>query len=1082
MSRQVRLTLIGIAGLVLLVLPTLIRANLYYRQNIAYVPPPTDDFTTAATPIPTSTSLAQMISTSNVQGDMKPRPVLVDLAHFNRLDRTKFQPLASALAQRGVGMRFWLPVGIDPVEIQSFLDFPDQSDKLSVELENASALVIVSPFFLWTPKEIEQVVQFVADGGLLFLVSDPDNFGDVARDINNVGDPFGIVFADDYLYNTERNDENFTYTFQGQFLDQAADLADKEIVFYGARSINGSVTPQIISGETTLSSAQSGVTGFTTVAVAGLPTNETEGRVLAMSDFDVLSEPFVTRFQNRAMVDFVADFLAGGKRLNTLTDFPGSLGKEVALVYGSENTVDAELLGLSAQLQRQLVRSGRELLLVQSAPLLDGQIISTTRSLTGPIASRILADFSNGRSNTISITNSTRISTTVETSEQGNSVPMSAGSDAQESVTASETLTNTTSEDNVGNNGRNGNEGEQEAPQGDTTQSTTIPQTSTPTPTGAPSTSPASQLEKMAEPLPTGDLIYLADFETAGKETTLLADAGFTLIHVARTPTPTPTPTFTPTSIPTSTPTVTPTASPTPISTATVAVTIAATSTVIVPSPTVSLDATAVMTSSVPISGTEGITLSVPITSSVSITEGESITATELLTTAELFQEGDKLAQQSREQSIQFGSNRRFQRLTQSVLGLVLGREISPIASTDHLTDTGTLTDSSTLTDTEDLTSGTSITETGLLTTATPVTQSIDISQTATPVPTPKPLITAYLLSDSGLQLSAAETVVLLQVARDEQGHLVAVLGPNDDAIEAGLKRLLEGDYGDCVLEENKAVCPYAQGSMSPGPSPTASGSNGDNGSTATATPAVLATSTGETATPATTSTAASTPTVVATRQPVAPGAAQILVIDDNDVIADGEVSEADFYISTLVTLGTAPFLWSIADSGVPTGDDLKGYDWIIWSSAGYSEGGPTVADLDPIFEYLNEGGRITISSRNTFFGQTQDPPSSLGDVQKTADIPALVEGFPAEPIRLTEGIPNVAPIQANTEENPSLTIVLRRGPESDDAAEPLMFVLVDEEPESTGARLLVLGMSVQWLPDNYSEQLINNMMTWVLE
>ena len=402
MRRETRITLIGVIGLILLVMPMLVRSSLFRSQSNPYVPPPTDEFTTAATPIPTNTPLAQLASVSEIVGELPPGPVVVDLAHFNRLDRSKFQPLASALAQRGVSMRFWLPVGIDPMQIQSFLDFPDQSEKLAAELEDASALVIVSPFFLWTPKEIAQVVQFVADGGLLYLVSDPDNIGDVARDINNVGDPFGVVFSDDYLYNTQRNDENFTYTFQGEFLDRAAELAGREIVFYGARSIIGSVTPQIISDGTTLSSARTGVTGFTTVALAGLPTNETEGRVLAMSDFDVLSEPFVTRFQNRSMVDFVADFLAGSARINTLTDFPNSLGKEVALVYGSENTVDGELLTMSAQLQQRLTRSGRELTLAQSAPLIDGQIISSTRALTGALASRFVMQAADVLSDTLS--------------------------------------------------------------------------------------------------------------------------------------------------------------------------------------------------------------------------------------------------------------------------------------------------------------------------------------------------------------------------------------------------------------------------------------------------------------------------------------------------------------------------------------------------------------------------------------------------------------------------------------------------------------------------------------------------------
>ena len=49
-------------------------------------------------------------------------------------------------------------------------------------------------------------------------------------------------------------------------------------------------------------------------AIGGQVANNSLGRVLAMSDFDVLTEPFVDRFENRNMLDFVANFLTGAQR------------------------------------------------------------------------------------------------------------------------------------------------------------------------------------------------------------------------------------------------------------------------------------------------------------------------------------------------------------------------------------------------------------------------------------------------------------------------------------------------------------------------------------------------------------------------------------------------------------------------------------------------------------------------------------------------------------------------------------------------------------------------------------------------
>lgn len=911
MNREMRISLIGIVGLMLLVAPLLIRFRLYGERANVYKPPPTSEFTTAATPIPTITSLAQQIPESNSPNEMRPGPVVVDLAHFNRIDRAKFHPLAAALAQRGMGMRFWLPLDIDPMEIQSFLDFPDQSEKLAAQLEDASALVVVSPFFLWNAQEIEVVVQFVADGGRLFLISDPDNIGDVARDINNVGEPFGIVFNDDYLYNTELNDENFTYTFQGDFRDRARNIAGSDIVFYGARSITGSVTPQVISGKSTLSSARPGSSGFTTAAIAGLAANETQGRVLAMSDFDVLSEPFVDRFQNRQMLNFVADFLSGGGRTNSLTDFPGSLGKEVSLVYGTQSTIDAELLTLSAKLQQRLIRSGRELTLAQTAPLTDGLIITGTGTLSNLLPS-------------INIYDSTR----------GGMAPDNGQSVADD-----------------------------------------IPM---PTP-------PPATILPLAD-LPAGDLIYLASYATAGYQSSLLSDAGFALIQVARTPTPTPT---TP---PTPTATITPTPSPT----------------LPVP-PAPSIEESSAVTKTDVLTGTETVSNTVTITGTGALTSSLQVSVT----------------MQSSENDA----------------GTADDAVPGPVATAEGITVTVTISEN------------------------TEITATVVAG----------PIITDYLITNSGLQLLAAESVIIMQTEREDGGMVVAVIASTAGAMRSGVERLLERNYGDCLVEEAQLICPYAQENGSP---KTSAGTG--NGGAATATPDPGSES--ETATP---EGMPVTPTGEPESDPasVDPASAQVLIIDDNDGAVDGEESEADFYSTVLSNLSISPVTWNVAEKDAPTGGDLLAYDWIIWSSAGYADGGPTVADLDPIFEYLNDGGHITISSRSTFFGQTQDPPSRLVDFEKTSDVPQLTVDLPGEPIQLREGIPMVAPIQANTAENPSLSVVLRRGPDSDDTGEPLLFVLTDDEdPDASGARLMVLGMSVTWFPDQISSQLIDNMMTWMLQ
>jgi hypothetical protein len=320
------------------------------------------------------------------ESELSQRPVWVDLAHFPGLDPSQFDALAAALAARGVGLRSWVSQ-VDLSTVESFEDFPDQSEELAPLLPDAGGLVVVSPFFLWTPAEIALVEKFVADGGRLLLISDPDVLGDAIWNINSLGEPFGVVFNDDYLYDLSRNDGNYTHFFQGEFLDQAAKLGGSTVAFYGARSISGPVISQVRSADTTLSSLRSGLTRFTTLAIGGRETNGTAGNVLAMGDFDVLTEPYVARHDNRVMLEFVADFLTGGQRKETLPDFPNYLGKQVALVFGGDESVDAELLLQGGLVQQRLVETGRVLTLSSVTPLTPTTRVTATIALTGTISS-----------------------------------------------------------------------------------------------------------------------------------------------------------------------------------------------------------------------------------------------------------------------------------------------------------------------------------------------------------------------------------------------------------------------------------------------------------------------------------------------------------------------------------------------------------------------------------------------------------------------------------------------------------------------------------------------------------------------
>ena len=326
MSTNLRRWMILLLGALLAVAPLCIRVVMNRFPQRTYQPPVIELADLAVMPMltPTAKPIPRDVATPDYE--LNQGPVWVDLAHFPVLNPSQFESLAAALATRGVGLRLWVS-NVDLSEIESYESFPDQSEELAALLQDASGLVVVSPYYSWAPDEVALVEKFVADGGRLLLISDPDMPRDAPWNINNLGEPFDVVFNDDYLYDLSKNDGNYTHFFQGEFLDQAAALSGNTVAFYGAHSIGGPVISQVRSADTTLSSLRSGLTRFTTVAIGGRETNGTTGNVLAMGDFDVLTEPYVARHDNRVMLEFVADFLAGGQRVQTPPDFPGYLGK-----------------------------------------------------------------------------------------------------------------------------------------------------------------------------------------------------------------------------------------------------------------------------------------------------------------------------------------------------------------------------------------------------------------------------------------------------------------------------------------------------------------------------------------------------------------------------------------------------------------------------------------------------------------------------------------------------------------------------------------------------------------------------------
>ena len=875
MVHFLRRLLILLFGIALLVGPTVLRNQLWQYGARAYVAPDVPDLSFAVTPVPTPTAVGINETVAAQADELRAGPVVVDLAHYNFLNPSSFQPLADALADRGIGLRLWLST-IDPLTVLNYLEYPDQSEALATQLADASALVIISPYFLWSAQEIALVEQFVADGGRLLLISDPDIMGDFAAANNMIGEPFGVVFNDDYLYDTTNNDGNYTFFFQ-EAAEGESSLTDSTIAFYGGRSLGGDVQPQLHSVASTLSSMRTGSNGFITAALGGLANRNTDGSVLALGDFDVLTEPYRTRHDNQRMVNFVADFLSSDERVNRVADFPHYLGRQVSLAFGASSAINADLILQGAQIQQALERSGRTLTLTDSSVL------------TG----------------TVGLSGGTAIS-------------------------------------------------------------------------------------------PTGDLIYLADYTTAVSNTLLLADLGIELYREVVTET-------VPIEV---TPSATPAADTTSEATPTAA------------------DERGSESGNNQAGGNGD-----ELPNNDDVVPPATLTPAATLTTTRPFTATSQLAQ----------------------------------AATPTPSPTITIVATATATTTveSELSSSATVTTTAIATAiATGITATATL--TTTPQFEERVVITTYLRTESGLNFLAEETILVVRAPKHDAQMVLAVLAASNRGIDAGVNRLLTNDFSGCVLGDLLTFCslPSAEsdGESSSGPdrpgatpTPSADGAPGGGETDGTATP------------PA----------------PPRGANAPILLIDDNSTAAEGELSEADIYLQVLIAGGYEVDLWSVADQGAPTLDDLLRYGWVVWSNAGYAAGEIDGDDLDTIFSFVGAGGRLTISSRTPLPGLEERAP--LSDVVTEADVPALVEGLAAGPIAISGDDTTAAVLSALPEDDEATWVALRRGPASENADAPVLVVLADSATAQNDARLIVAALSLGWLPEGDSATLINNMAAWML-
>lgn len=149
----------------------------------------------------------------------------------------------------------------------------------------------------------------------------------------------------------------------------------------------------------------------------------------------------------------------------------------------------------------------------------------------------------------------------------------------------------------------------------------------------------------------------------------------------------------------------------------------------------------------------------------------------------------------------------------------------------------------------------------------------------------------------------------------------------------------------------------------------------------------------------------------------------------------------------------------------------------MIWSDAGYAASGIDGENLRVIGEYIDGGGRLTISSRMPFLALAPRRPRPSATSRSPVKCPNWSRGCPQRRCSLIAETPLLSPLEGNADPEAGARSALVRGPVSADQGAPVLILMSDagfDDPKV--ARLLLFGVSMGWLPAYQATELIRNM------
>jgi len=227
------------------------------------------------------------------------KQILIDIGHNNRINRETLQPLVGALVNRGHEVRYLT-----------------EDEELDGDLEAADAFIVADPRKRYDDAELGRVEGFVANGGRLLILAEPNrksisigigiSVSTERSRVTGLAGRFGMDIGTTYLHNMKHYDGTHE-----QVIVRPTDDADLPGV---DRAVVDTAAPITAPDAEVLLRAAPGTNRSGIDEPAQYPVAVRDDGVMAVGDVSLLTPESVHVADNEAVAAGMVRFLTGGEK------------------------------------------------------------------------------------------------------------------------------------------------------------------------------------------------------------------------------------------------------------------------------------------------------------------------------------------------------------------------------------------------------------------------------------------------------------------------------------------------------------------------------------------------------------------------------------------------------------------------------------------------------------------------------------------------------------------------------------------------------------------------------------------------